>query len=228
MKEYESIDHAGDAAFDEHCRSLLAERVVEAPAPASELFAAHRRPMGYWAMGAAAAGLFIAAGAWFSLSDDGAPHPEPEIQAVQTPEMHDIPVDPSADLSQESHAEWEVSTEVQDVTHPVVVEVPSERVTTASIQEGTESSVPSESNGSFRIHNAPAVETQGEMEVNETVEELLPQSTDAVVDPEGFPDDADGKGSSLETIEQKETEEPTVGAPTLRLPLTLPVGGGKN
>ena len=116
-----------DAAFDEKVRSVLQDRVVEAPAPAPHLFAEGAAgPMTRRSLLAAAV-VLTAAATWF-LSPEGteATGPEPtKVPALEAPAERvelESPVKQTVepqDISEEVATEWNGAPAVEEVVEVV-------------------------------------------------------------------------------------------------------------
>ena len=207
---------ARDAAFDEKIRSVLQDRVVEAPAPAPHLFAeAAVGPMARRSLLAAAV-VLTAAATWF-LSPEGteATGPEPaeapaleapaervELEPVeQTVQPQDVPVEVATE-GEEAPAVEEVVEVVEAVEAEVVEPVNRpEALTEVAEVEEVEASEPQ---SAAEIEDTPVVAPMSETSAPEEVPSVAP--------------------SDLESVPETAPESPS--APTLTLPLTLPSGGG--
>ena len=204
---------ARDAAFDEKVRSVLQDRVVEAPTPAPHLFAeAAGGPMARRSLLAAAV-MLTAVATWF-LSPKGteATGPEPteapaleapaervELESVeQTAEPQDAPV--------EVATEGEEAPAVEEVVEAVEVEVVepvSRPEALTEVAEVAEVEVP-EPQPAAEVEDTPVVAPVSGAPAQEEVPSVAP--------------------SHLESVPETTPESPA--APTLTLPLTLPSGGG--
>ena len=207
---------ARDAAFDEKVRSVLQDRVVEAPAPASHLFAeAAVGPMARRSLLAAAV-VLTAAVTWF-LSPEGteATGPEPaEAPAFKAPaERVDLePVEQTVEpqgVSVEVDTEGEEAPAVEEVVEVVevveaeIVEPVNRPEVPAEVAEVEEVEAP-EPQPAAEIEDTPVVAPVSEAPASEEVRPAAP--------------------SDLESVPETAPESPA--APTLTLPLTLPSGGG--
>ena len=208
---------ARDAAFDEKVRSVLQDRVVEAPAPAPHLFAeAAVGPMARRSLLAAA--VVLTAAATWNLSPEGteATGPEPtEAPAFKAPAERvevESPVEQTVEpqgVSVEVDTEGEEAPAVEEVVEVVevveaeIVEPVNRPEVPAEVAEVEEVEVP-EPQSAAEIEDTPVVAPVSEAPASEEVPSAAPS------DPESVPDTA--------------PESPA--APTLTLPLTLPSGGG--
>lgn len=205
---------ARDAAFDEKVRSVLQDRVVEAPAPAPHLFAeAAVGPMARRSLLAAAV-VLTAAATWF-LSPEGteATGPEPvEAPALEAPAKRVELEPPVEQVVEPQDAPAEVATEGEEA--PVVEEV-VEAVEAEIIEPVSRPEVPAEV---AEVEEVEAPEPQPAAEIEDTPVVAPVSETSA---PEEVPTVAP---SDLESVPETVPESPA--APTLTLPLTLPSGGG--
>ena len=208
---------ARDAAFDEKVRSVLQDRVVEAPAPAPHLFAeTDAGPMARRSLLAAAV-VLTAAATWF-LSPEGTEgtDTEPtELPALEAPAERvelESPVKQTVepqDISVEVATEWngapaiEEVVEVVEVVEAEVVEPLNRPEAPAEVAE-VEEVGPPESQPAAEIEDTPVVAPVSEAPAQEEVPSAAP--------------------SDLESVPETAPESPA--APTLTLPLTLPSGGG--
>lgn len=230
MKEYESIDQTGDAAFDERCRSLLANRVAEAPAPPPGLFATNRRSVGHWTLGAAAAGLLLVAGAWFTSSTEDADHPMPETPSVEPAHTPTLLLDPTLESSDESTGEISLATEATDVMVPSESAVPTGSLTdTRAMLDPSATGALPVATEAESILDESSVEVPFEGELDNTPDYQSSQIPSSDVN-SNVSETEIYHGQPAQELNEQEPPENQVeeSAPTLRLPLTLPSGGGKH
>lgn len=229
MKEYEVHGLESDAAFDERCRSLLEGRALEAPAPSDELFASNRRSLGLRLVGVAAV-LLMATGVFLTLPDGETATREAET--VTDPSANDQTVEREAILAEPEASEVPAEISMESTEVPSLPDGPSAAEATAKSSPTNpklESAAPASNEEGLDPLSLDAQE-EGVMDVDAHPGNLE-NSEISSDDAEGALEDALLENDqTIPVQEQAEPEEPNseTEAPVLRLPLTLPTGGGNN
>lgn len=200
---------SAEAEFDQRCRTLLEGRSVAAPAPRADLFAdAPAAGMSRkWAVAAGVA--LVATGLWWFSGEEAAgpldfapvmKTPAPEVQEAVTPDAPFLAPQPVAPAPGEEPAS---SIEPSSA----IAEAPVEAIREPRVEDAPVPA-PTTADEAGPVQGIPTA-----TEADATVEEV--ESMD-VTPEEVAPSPEDAVDPALENE----------GRPTLKLPLTLPSGGG--
>jgi len=234
MKENPQDPQSFDAAFDARCREMLSQRVVKAP-PFVEPTAASTRMGRRLALATGTIMLIGMGGTLMWTDSDQSFDAEP---AVEVPTVSDQVVEPASVLGKEA---METSTptpedaggqpeggSVEGLMGPSAKE---RHVAEGPITEESQGAMsPSTVSGSVTEADAfrpVEAELNGETEA-ETREPLMTEEQVAPATQEEVGDDVDEAEEDVEPVGTgtEPAAEKSVEEPVLRLPLTLPAGGG--
>ena len=249
MKQTSHDMDAMDAAFDQHCRSLLSGATVPAPPPNEAIFSTGARPLGYGTRLGIIAGACLLVGSWVFLIDSldtGSEHAVPgsEVNVTEpvtpspnpTPSNDPVPVaDESTTLTpseNEAPVEELEKTQVLPDTRAEsqMVSGPGDVVEDMSPNaEGAEPLNVVSSEGAAppnpEIAEVDVAPSHTAVEANDmTTDEVDMEAADeAELDPVVVEaaKEANDAGSPNEDAPSE-----TKAQPVLTLPLTLPSGGG--
>lgn len=236
-----------DAEFDARCRSLLEGREVTPP-PMRPGIIAEASPM--WNRTrtlVAGALMLVAAGWWFAGADDAAPesvdgpamavpmddpsHGDPAD--VRTPVAGEEFLDPAAEVAA-SEVDGVASAAAQEdrtvgrmenapgQTGAAREEVVAQGAESARMEEVVEAAELEEGAGQS---SNPASESAGMEDAAGADEGAAPDAVEESVSGSSAADDAPVDGDRQQTEEEVDSDSPD--APKIRLPLTLPSGGGQ-
>lgn len=246
MMEKELHTTSADADFDARCRVLLEGRTTPAPAPRADLFNQVPSRMTWGRRGMVAAVVLASAGLWWWSGEgmDASPEAQPSLEmpasATTSPAGpaalqggHEVmaPVPVSADEEQESVMPVESAPDVAARNTPV---------TPVTLVGTAESAIPDRGSSRQEDLRAEPVNGSAEAEVQmadmdgsgavgalHTEDAILPgpapiqdgalPATEIQVTTPGLPDGAPAEEPKAPEASDK---------PTLKLPLTLPSGGG--
>jgi hypothetical protein len=239
MKENDLHMMSRDAEFDKRCRSLLEGREV-IPPPIRPGIIAEASPMWNRTRAMAAGVLVLAAAAWwFSGGDDAAvdsgdaPVLSVPMDAPAAVTSTTVPVTPSETLAIEPQSEG-TGPESVEANPPAEVEGDSfaaDRDETAERSSEAQEPVATEAIGQTEWTDGVEHTTTPGMEANsvESARQAVDDAAEATLEPATLPaqgdeENVDGEGAG-EGAGGEDSQTPD--APKIRLPLTLPSGGGQ-
>ena len=249
MKQTSHDMDAMDAAFDQHCRSLLSGATVPAPPPNEAIFSTGARPLGLGARLGIIAGACLLACSWTFLMDSldsggeqAVPGPDVHVTQPVTPSPNPTPSNDPVPVEAEStsliSSENEASVEEQEKPQVLpdtraesqMVSGPGDVV--EELRPSAEGVEPSNvvSTESAALPNPQSAEvdvapSQAAVESNHmTTDDMgMDEADKAKLDPVA---EEDAEETPETGSPQEEVPSETKAQPVLTLPLTLPSGGG--